>query len=53
MLGFTGETSVLTISFTPQTKMAPGGAGKIEIGIPFLWQVGFNYDMMYDGDVTN
>jgi len=36
VIGFTDDTNTFSVSFTPQTQMAPGGSGKIEIGIP-IW----------------
>lgn len=52
-LGAEGKDNSLIVSFTPQTQMSPTRKGVIELGIPFLWQMGMKNEIMYDGNAED
>ena len=39
IIGDRSFSNILTYKFTPTTQMSPSGVGKIELGIPTLWEV--------------
>jgi|LauGreDrversion4_2_1035121.scaffolds.fasta_scaffold30695_5 hypothetical protein len=48
ILSDTDPSNTLSVTFTPSTTMAPGGAGKIELGIPLWYEVGSTSALMYN-----
>lgn len=53
IIGDRSFSNILTYKFTPTTQMSPSGAGKIELGIPTLWEVNGLQQLMYNPEIKN
>ena len=53
VLGNTKSSTYLDITFTPQTTMPPGGAGHIDIGMPYQYFLTTSGRRMYNPTATN